>query len=95
MIPSPRPGLGVDRMKLIGIVTGTYEGNNYAKLIFTEPLAPGKGLGENAVISKASYDYVMLEVMPQAALYLGHDVRAFYDRFGKCNGLAIDEPLKA
>lgn len=82
-------------MKLIGIVTGTYEGNNYAKLIFTEALAPGKGLGENAVISKANYDFVMLEVMPQAALYLGQDVRAYYDRFGKCNGLQLDRPIDA
>lgn len=81
-------------MKLIGIVTGTYEGNNYAKLIFTEGIQTGKGLGENAIISKASYDFVMLEVMPQAALYLGQEVKAFYDRFGKCNALALDVPLQ-
>lgn len=84
----------VIKMKLVGISTGTYEGNNYAKLIFTERFQQGRGIGENAIISKANYDFVMLEVMPQAALYLGKEVKAFYDRFGRCNSLALDEPIE-
>lgn len=79
--------------KLIGIRTGEYEGNKYARLIFTEPFDESQGLGENAVISKADYNFVLLHVLPQAAKYLGQNVIASYDRFGKCNDLRLDLPL--
>lgn len=94
-IPAHRRRWDGEYMKLIGIATGVYEGNNYAKLIFTEPFNTGRGFGENAIISRADYNYVMLEVVPQAALLLGQPVRASYDRFGKCNSVVLDLPVDA
>lgn len=82
-------------LKLIGIKTGEYEGNKYARLIFTEPFEGSQGIGENAIISKADYNFVYLHVLPQAALYLGQNVVAAYDRFGKCNDLRLDLPPEA
>lgn len=79
-------------MKLIGVATGVYEGNNYAKVIFTEPFNSGRGLGQNAIISKADYHFVQFKLMPQINLFLGSDVIASYDRFGKCNDIRLDVP---
>lgn len=79
-------------MKLIGIITGEYEGNSYAKLITTETFEGRAGCyGENAVISKAQFFLVQNEVLPNREIYLGCDVVLYYDRFGK----VCDIKLKA
>ena len=71
-------------MELIGILTGEYQGQRYAKVICTETFEGRAGCyGTNAVISKAKYDYVKSEIIPQIDLYIGSKVRLFYDQYGK------------
>lgn len=81
------------KMKLIGISTGTYEGHNFAKVILTEEFQAGRGFGQNAIISKADYDYIMTEVVPQSALLLGEEVTALYDRFGRVINISLVQAL--
>lgn len=81
-------------MKLIGIVTGNYEGNMYAKLITTESFTGRDGCyGDNAVISKANYNFVVCEIIPNKDILLGEDVTLYYDRFGRVTNLTPDPKL--
>ena len=77
-------------MVLIGIITGEYEGNSYAKLIAVEEFEGRAGCyGRNAVISKAQYKLVKDEILPNKDLYLGSEVQLYYDRFGKVCNIAL------
>ena len=76
-------------MKLIGIVTGEYEGNRYAKMIFEEPMERDGCYGINAVISKTNFQYVVTEILPLWDQYNGQEVRVYYDRFGKVSEISL------
>lgn len=76
-------------MKLIGLVTGEYEGNRYAKMIFTEEMERAGCYGTNAVISKANFQYVVTEILPMWDQYVGKEVRVYYDRFGKVSEISL------
>lgn len=76
-------------MKLVGLVTGEYEGNRYAKMIFTEKMERAGCYGINAVISKANFQYVVTEILPMWDQYEGQEVRAYYDRFGKVSEISL------
>lgn len=77
-------------MRLIGVLTGVYEGNMFAKLIFTEPFTRANCYGDNAVLSKANYNYVATHIVPQVDLYMGKEVIVSYDRFGRVTEVRLD-----
>lgn len=76
-------------MILIGMYFGEYEGNRYAKLIFTEPFERANSYGTNAVISKANYFYCKETILPEWDLYANQKVRVNYDRFGKVSDISV------
>ena len=75
-------------MKIIGVLLGEYEGNKYAKCIFTERLTRGGSVGDNAIISKASYQ-VGLDIASDWSSYENKNVSVFYDRFGRVQGVEL------
>lgn len=81
-------------MKLVGVTTGIYQGNNYAKMFFTEPIPRDKGFGEYAIADRANYNYVYYDVLPNLSTYLGHNVKVYYDRYNKISQIVLDEPLE-
>ena len=76
-------------MKLIGIQTGVYEGNPWARINLTEPLNRDGCIGDNTISSKANYNYIITH-MDDLQLYIGEEVRVIYDRFGKVQSIMLD-----
>lgn len=75
-------------IKIIGVITGVYEGNNYAKVILTEPITKAASAGLNAVVSKCNY-LLALRLVEEWDLYQNQDVKVNYDRFGKIQDLDL------
>lgn len=75
-------------MKIIGVITGEYNGNKYGKLITTEPLNKSGSAGINAVISKCQYQ-LALDLVRDWALYEGQDCIINYDRYGKVQAVQV------
>lgn len=77
-------------MKLIGVVTGEFQGNKWAKVVLTEPMPVRAGaVGLNSIVSKAHYDYICNEILPCFDLFANQEVRVFYDRFGKIQEIVL------
>lgn len=75
-------------IKIIGVITGVYEGNNYAKVILTEPVTKTASVGLNAIVSKCNY-LLALHLIEDWELYNDQDVEVNYDRFGKIQTLHL------
>ena len=69
-------------MKLIGVLLGEYEGNKYAKCIFTERMTKGGSVGDNAIVSKCVYQ-VALDIASDWSLFENQSVSVAYDRYGR------------
>lgn len=75
-------------MKLVGVRTGIYEGNKWARINVIEPFNTIQGcIGDNVLSLKADFNFCS-SLLNQPDL-MGKEVRLYYDRFGKVQDMEL------